>query len=625
MRPLTTIILLVLSTAALALVALVEREQPSTAEAAEKSRLVADWPAESISRIEITNAAGRIVLAQSDGGWEVREPFVDRADPAEVREILKLAGETPVLERIPADEVRRKSELKSFGLDPGAAVQVVFRDAAGRELSLLIGEASAYEESAYVRESGDPGRADVLVARTSARTLVAQAASEFRDPKVVGMEPGSLQRLRVEPAEGRPVVLVAAPLGEEARARGERPLWSIVEPVQERADQEVIDRLLAGLFGARAESFLEDLPAQSGSPVARITLTSDAGDETLDIHRSAADPEDSLVRSSRRGAVARAGSDLLALQLCTLDRLRDMTLADLDARRLRTFIVEGPQGRIELRQIRNRWMLRQDSSWAEANRDRVEETVKLLNEAHVLEADDAPADLERYGLEAPFLTLTFGSGENASESDLAPLTEKNSARLRLGERQNRFYAQWSAQPAVYRFDGSILEGVRRHPVSYKGRRVLSFPPLSLRKLTINRLPSPPLELTHQLDGARWSARRQDTDLSAHIDHPQLERYVNHLSEITAHDWVVDPEAAREALEHPSLVIEIVVEHFGEEADPGLQVARLKFAPLVAGQTTALYYGQLNDQPEIFLIRRDQFDQLSSSVLLRDPENSSAHR
>ncbi|MGI8601504.1 MAG: DUF4340 domain-containing protein [Verrucomicrobiales bacterium] len=631
MRPVTTIILLLVAAATLVGIALFERRLPTTRQTQESGKFVLQLDPGRISGVEITNAAGHFFLVRQDHIWKIKQPFEDRADGASVGEVLKLATEAEVLERIPSEEVRNSGALKEYGLDPGNHVQVVFHLGDGGRVVVMVGKATAYEDSAYLRLQGsNDDKAEVLVARTKARPVVSRAVGEFRDPKLLQSTAEQIVKIAVRTAASE-VEMVRDPPNRQEPKSSQASLWRLTRPLEERADQEIMDRLLAGLASAKAESFSESVAAQPASePVVRVAVWAADGNatgETLEIFEGA-DAESTLVRSSLRPVTARASKDLLALRLCDFGQLRDTRLAALDPRRITTVQVRDDHaGTTALHRHSDRWYVVQDSVVHDANHERIEKVFQTLNNALIVQAHDEPGDLSQFGLDNPFLEITFGTPDHADRTRPSPLTAANSATLRLGEMNNRFFGQWTGRPSVYRIDGAIPSQIPREWVYYKNLRVLSFAPLTLKKLTLTQPPAPPLQVQFDLaQGATWNALRDGTDLTVLLDKQRLERLVQRLSELSAHDWVADGAQAIEALKDPALVIRIEIERFAASGTGTTSVSHtLSFAPLRARQNTALYYARTDETGVIFTVQRGLFEELSAPILARRAETSSSEQ
>jgi hypothetical protein len=271
--------------------------------------------------------------------------------------------------------------------------------------------------------------------------------------------------------------------------------------------------------------------------------------------------------------------------------------------------------------VRNRWFLSRDGALYDANRERIEKIVRLLNDAQIVQPHDDPGEPAAFGLARPILELTFGTPVHQSATEPAPLDPQNSVSVSFGEIGNRFFARWSNRPTVYRIDGSILGEVPRGWIRYKSPRLLSFPPLNLRRLTLTHPPAPPLDLAFDLaNGGTWTATREAVDVTGFLDRPRLDRLINRLSELSAHDWLVDPAPAEAALAEPVLTFRLAVEVFDDNpSGASMRQVDLAFAPLIKGQATALYYGRASGEPQLFTMRRADIDELSMPVLLNRPE------
>jgi len=632
MRPLTTGVLLVLTALAVGSIVIFERRQPGTVEAAERSRVLLDLEVEEIGKIEITNAAGRVKLERAglggDGGWQLHSPVKDRADEAGVAMVLRLASGTEVLERLSGDEMLKKGRLKELGLDAGHQGRVTFYPKGRGAVGVILGRPAPAPGTLYVQlEEGDRKPEEVLVVRVPwTESLLARSPGEWRNPRLLQAAPEAILRIAVASAEGG-IELERDRLTPEERKKQLAALWRLTRPLAERADQELVaDHLLPGLVNARAQSFSEpgSAAAVSGAPVVTVTVWSDGGPaegEVLEIF-DGTEPEVSWVRVAGRPGYARAGADLLALRGCTLERFRDPKMAAVDGKRLTTVILnDRAAGETPLYLQGNSWYLAHQGLVHDASRERVQSLVDVFNNALVLQWFDQPGPAAEYGLEAPFLEITFGTAVHADRSKPSAPTPADSSILRLGERRNRFYAQWSGSPTVMRFDGAILGAVPREWIRYKSPRLLGFAPLSLRRLTLIEDPAPPLECVFDhAAGATWTASRQGTDVTEYLDLQQLERLVNRLSEFEAHDWSSDAGPGLEALAHPVVVVQLVIEQFDEASGAAVEVpVRLSLAPTVPGQRTALYYGRVNDEPNVFVIRRALVDQLMVPVLRARPE------
>jgi hypothetical protein len=171
-----------------------------------------------------------------------------------------------------------------------------------------------------------------------------------------------------------------------------------------------------------------------------------------------------------------------------------------------------------------------------------------------------------------------------------------------------------------RFDGSILGSVPREWIRYKSTRILAFAPLSIRTLAVSEEPAPPIECTYNhATGGKWTATRQGTDVTEFLDVQTLERLVNRLSEFEAHDWASDPAQGLAALRQPVLSIELAIEQFDESTGaPKPSTVKLSLAPTTPGQRTALYYGRLNDEPNVFIVRSPLVEEVSAPILTAKP-------
>jgi hypothetical protein len=68
-----------------------------------------------------------------------------------------------------------------------------------------------------------------------------------------------------------------------------------------------------------------------------------------------------------------------------------------------------------------------------------------------------------------------------------------------------------------------------------------------------------------------------------------------------------------------LSIELVIEQFDESTGgPKPSTVKLSLAPTTPGQRTALYYGRLNDEPNVFIVRSPLVEEVSAPILTAKP-------
>ena len=632
MRSITTLVLLLLAAAAVAFLFFFERQRPSVTQTEERTRRLLPWKTGEIDAMEIANAAGQTALKRGTGeAWTIVQPVKDRADAASVAEVLKLGGDAEVLTRIPADEIQKKSALRDYGLDAATALKVTFHRDGEPSVTVSVGKPAAYEDSVYARIE-DAGRRDehaddVLILRTKARPWLTRTAADFRDLRLFAAPAARYRRVSVRTPQ-QEVVL-------ERQGEDKDAVWNAVKPLAVRADADMMDTLISSLGSARLNAVTESSVAtepwkpEIGERAVRVTVWADglpAEGEAVELSPGG-DDNTALVRFSTRSIGATLNADLLALRRSDLwESLRDHHLAAIDAKAVTTIqLSDHARGlTTTLHSANGHWYLQIGKQIFDANGDRVKRLFKTLNEWEVVRFLDPPVDAAKYALDMPRYEVVLGGARHAGRATPTPLTPENSAALRIGELNNRFHAQWSHETHATQLDPTPLSEVAFEPVKWKSTILLAFTELSIRQMNIAMDPAPPLALEFTPNGLKWTARRQGEDVTAFLVKTRLDAIVRRLSVFSAVDWMADPAAGLEALKQPVLKIDLVIDQFDEETGAPRQVpVQLRFAPTVPGQRTALYYGQIGEDPQIFTIGRPTFEELAQPLLSNNPEASAA--
>jgi len=138
--------------------------------------------------------------------------------------------------------------------------------------------------------------------------------------------------------------------------------WQIVEPVEDRADPEAIDRLLLALrfLDVRDREATKDPAAvpESGlaTPRVRIDLRG-AENVRLDLGGATALPGEIFARVGGQSYVLRVPDSIIEQASTPVDKLRDPRLTELSADDIEKFTVQRADGEMTVRLERGRWIV----------------------------------------------------------------------------------------------------------------------------------------------------------------------------------------------------------------------------------------------------------------------------
>jgi hypothetical protein len=135
----------------------------------------------------------------------------------------------------------------------------------------------------------------------------------------------------------------------------------------------------------------------------------------------------------------------------------------------------------------------------------------------------------------------------------------------------------------------------------------------VRRLTIAEAASPALTLHHDPQTGAWSGELAGREITGSIQRDKADALLNKLASFNADTWVTDRTEGYEALRNPALVVQILAI---DPLNPGSPPAprTLAFAPAAKGSANSALYGRLDQNPDIFLISRDQYREITAPVV-----------
>jgi hypothetical protein len=149
-------------------------------------------------------------------------------------------------------------------------------------------------------------------------------------------------------------------------------------------------------------------------------------------------------------------------------------------------------------------------------------------------AETAPADLKKYGLDAPQATIVVKSGSST-------------ATLTVGkEEDGKVYAKDAARDMVFTVDASFANDVRRTPDDFRDKDLFEFRGFTASKLVITRGAD---TVTLEKAGDKWTRASAATQPDA----AKLEDFLAQLSALKAAAWI--PAAQASGLNAPAVRVE----------------------------------------------------------------------
>jgi hypothetical protein len=389
MRGRGTLVLLVLFAVVAGYATLVERKRPPAEEREAKAKVILDLDPARISAVAFDYADSGVALERRGAGWELArlrpgaEAVRYAADESAVREV------TAFFDELRAERVMVEADVDTAatGLaDPWVRVRVAMGDT---EHTLAVGAQNPTRSAYYARLDG--GRAIALLATWTVDSNLKRTVASLRDRRLARFDPEAARRVELGHPGGA-LVLEASDGG-----------WWIAGPAPRlAADPSAVQSLLGRLSQLEAADFVEDEAAAAAArrDLAEPAITVEVRGERdsllarLEVG-SATGASGRHARSNAQPTIAVVAPGVAEELAVGVAELRDRRLVDLGASEIDSLrVVAG------------------DRVVAGAASDpEIERVASNLPHLRVTrfadEMAEAPADLHRYGLDAPALRLVL--------------------------------------------------------------------------------------------------------------------------------------------------------------------------------------------------------------------------
>jgi hypothetical protein len=589
----TTLVLLLLTGALLVFVFIQERRQPGTSEKmALETKPFRLQPADA-DEIEIEHKEGKLRLQKQADTWNIVHPFQDPADLDLVKKLLEAVPAITWVDTVERDDMRREDQRRT-GLGEDAVKLTVRRE--GSELAQLsIGAPAALEGCVYASRLSQ--KDEVHVARTILPALLAKTDDEWRDPVLVRLRAETLRRISIHSAAG----------AMEFARQGDGP-WQMVKPIQTRASENALKAVVIPFATMKVKPSRNATPTPSPSADAQPTVVTFENEGApkpivIKVHSNADPSGEAQVQASHRDGVFLAAPEFNGLKFEPKD-LRDQHLVSIPKEQvnaLRITALTSPE--VVLAKQGDVWFLKRFGGKGElANQERVSRLFTTLNTAQVREfLSDASASLEPYGLHQPFLTIEWQAGEKKTA-------------LQFGQGADGILtARVTDEPFIYRARTELLNAIPTDSLRWKTTKIINASIFAVRRIIVAEGDRPAVALVHNATDTSWTASVAARDVTAQVDRTRANQLLQKLVNFEAADWNSNRGEALLALKNPSLTIQLIL---ANPLDPSAQPkpVTLTFAPLQPGIDTSAYHGRKDEEPDTFLITREQYHDLIAPVV-----------
>ncbi len=236
-------------------------EGPSHERSEAEKKLLTFKP-EDVTEVTLTYPDKQIVIAKVGDGWHLDKPISVRADQSAVDNLIRAAGDAEVKRTI-----EKPQGLETYGLDKPETL-VAIKLLSGKSLpAIRLGKAAPVGFSAYAQLEGSP---DVKLVPSIFQSGMKREVKDLRDKQVIDFKEDEVRSVEIA--------------GGDATIELERDgtNWKIAQPKQLAADPNEVRSLLSSIKGVRAEDFVDEPAAleEYGLDKPRRKITVDLGKDT---------------------------------------------------------------------------------------------------------------------------------------------------------------------------------------------------------------------------------------------------------------------------------------------------------------------------------------------------------
>ena len=572
---------------------------------------------EKIGEVKIASASGIIILKRDlkdKDNWNMTAPVNDRADAKQVEELL-----TTLINLKKQQDIKGENapSLETMGLnEPGLELTLTATD--GKKLGVLkFGNDAGFVDSIYAQwEKETP-----FACWSDARVLAEVAHDALRDIRLLAIPVENMWRIKVQ--QGTEAALVV-------EGKPEASPWIITKPLRTGANPDAVSERRSLIANLSASGFID-------TPDSEVTAAFATGSKTVSVWRRAItgavrlqlakspDGKTGYAKVSDRTPVFRIDPKLIDDIGINPNDLRDKRLMPFNPKSVLAIEINAkPDHKVSLMQDNNGWQVIESGKKTQANRQRVYRMLKALSVEQVRDfMADAAIELSPYGLDKPTLSLTITTiqqdPENPTKDDGSPNLISAAKTLlvkgQIAKNQDiiEYYATVKGSGTVVRLSPAFPPIIPIRPLDFKTLYLWpSFNLANLRSIKTSKPPQPELNLEYFHETNEWTGKLAGEDISARIDTGQALKLAQQLSlPIRATRWLSkNPGDGEIALLNPIRRIEFVLADAKGEQYP----YKIDIAPINPDGANTLFYARVNNNPEMCVIDRLNFEILDLPII-----------
>jgi len=529
-----------------------------------------------INKIELAyddpNYEKIVCSANSDRQWRIEQPLKALADQKAVDRLI-----IDAISKNIHTSFKDTADLSEYGLEiPRVAVTFSLKDGTSR--TLMLGNTVPTGNRVYVKEKNSP---DISLVPANIVDNLTKFVSDLRDRRVMVIDKTSVQRIRMEYADGKSI-------GFEKKGTE----WQLVEPIAAKADINAVEKIISELNNLRVDRFiaenLEDLSVYGlTQPQLRFVASSRDGEDKILL---VGDKKDSsvYVKTASGEAVFLIKSQMIDGLMKQPPDLRNRTVMNFDVSDVEKLELKRLEHSVVIEKKSDAWELTVPAL-AKADEARIDEILRRLSG---LEADefmsDKPQDMAMYGLASPQIEVVIS------------LKGSGTKTLLVGKKAGKsVYVKTASAGSVYLVDAGIVDDLTGGWLGFRDRQMMEFRRDDVKRIDLRRKDETVAFIKQERDWRIIKPMREKAKNYQIID------MMRKLDSLKAEKFVAEkPEQLSEfGLDQPDVEITLTLE------DDSTKTLLVGYKAPGSG----LYYAKIFDADIIFVIKKDVVDELEKDL------------
>ena len=492
---------------------------------------------------------------------------------------------------------------------------------------IIFGNTTGVVDTIYAQWNEKNSEGDPFFCWADIKDVIDVPYDKVREKKLVNIPIKNIGKIEIKDQSG-------SALHVNKKRDGES--WAITKPLKTNTDDENFSNWLSTITSLTSQSFIDKANSEIATAFTTIikTISIHSNDEKKStiIEFAKSDSENSTFArtSDRPGVFFRMEKKSLDTINLNPNAIRDQRLVPFNPKSVVAFNVFAlPSNKVNLLQDNNGWQIIDKTQKIKADDQRIYKILTSLSSEQVEKfVADAAGDLKPWGLDKPTLNITIKSvaldpknptKENGSPN-LIDVTKKLLVKGQLAKDQEviEYYATVEGSGTVVQLSPAFPSILPIRLLDYKELYLWpTFDLANLQTIKTSKPPQTPLELEYKYQSNEWSATLANENISNQIDTAQALKLAQQLSlPIRATRWLSNNTSDAEvALLNPCRKIEFTLVDINKNVHP----FTIRIAPISEQSSNVLYYARINNNPEICLIDRENFDIMDMPIIKESSE------